>query len=88
MITVSMDLPFAQERWRAAAGATHRLVSAHRNEEFARAYGLLVRELRLLRRAVFVIGRDDRIAYAEYVREQRDEPDYPGALEAVRALMR
>jgi thiol peroxidase len=87
MITVSMDLPFAQERWRAGAGAAHRLVSAHRSEEFARAYGLLVQELRLLRRAVFVIGRDDRIAYAEYVKEQRDEPDYAAALAAVRALL-
>lgn len=82
-----MDLPFAQHRWRAEAGATHRLVSAHRNEEFARAYGLLVRELRLLRRAVFVIGRDDRIAYVEYVKEQRDEPDYQRAMGAVKALL-
>jgi thiol peroxidase len=87
MITVSMDLPFAQHRWRAEAGATHRLVSAHKNERFAKEYGLLVEELRLLRRAVFVIGPDDRVAYAEYVKDQLDEPDYQRALEAVKALL-
>lgn len=87
MITVSMDLPFAQHRWRAEAGVTHRLVSAHKNEAFAKAYGLLVQELRLLRRAVFVIGRDDRIAYVEYVKDQTEEPDYTRALEAVKAVL-
>ena len=87
MITVSMDLPFAQHRWRAEAGATHRLVSAHKNEAFAKAYGLLVQELRLLRRAVFVIGPDDRVAYVEYVKDQVDEPDYTRALEAVKAAL-
>jgi len=87
MITVSMDLPFAQHRWRAETGATHRLVSAHKNEQFAKEYGLLVEELRLLRRAVFVIGPDDRIAYAEYVKEQLNEPDYAAVLEAVKAAL-
>ena len=87
MITVSMDLPFAQHRWRAEAGATHRLVSAHKSEAFAKAYGLLVQELRLLRRAVFVIGRDDRIAYVEYVKDQTEEPDYGRALAAVKAAL-
>ncbi len=87
MITVSMDLPFAQHRWRAEAGATHRLVSAHKNERFAKEYGLLVEELRLLRRAVFVIGPDDRVAYAEYVKEQLDEPDYTRVIEVVRAVL-
>jgi len=87
MITVSMDLPFAQHRWRAEAGAGHRLVSAHKNEAFAKAYGLLVEELRLLRRAVFVIAPDNRIAYAEYVKDQLDEPDYARALEAIRELL-
>ena len=82
-----MDLPFAQHRWRTEAGATHRLVSAHKDEGFAKDYGLLVQEHRLLRRAVFVIGRDDRIAHVEYVKEQLDEPDYARALEALRALL-
>ena len=87
MITVSMDLPFAQHRWRTEAGVTHRLVSAHKNEAFAKAYGLLVQELRLLRRAVFVIGPDDRVAYVEYVKDQVDEPDYARALEVVKAAL-
>jgi thiol peroxidase len=87
MITVSMDLPFAQHRWRAEAGVTHRLVSAHKNEAFAKAYGLLVQELRLLRRAVFVIAPDDRVACVEYVKDQVDEPDYARALGVVKAAL-
>ena len=82
-----MDLPFAQHRWRTEAGVTHRLVSAHKNEAFAKEYGLLVQEHRLLRRAVFVIGPDDRVAYVEYVKEQLDEPDYARAIEVVKAVL-
>jgi len=82
-----MDLPFAQHRWRTEAGVTHRLVSAHKNERFAKDYGLLVQEHRLLRRAVFVIGAADRIAHVEYVKEQLDEPDYARVVEVVRALL-
>ena len=83
-----MDLPFAQHRMRTEGGATHRLVSAHKNEGFAKDYGLLVQDHRLLRRAIVVIGPDDRVAYVEYVKEQLHEPDYAAALEAVRALLR
>ena len=82
LYTVSMDLPFALARWQAAAGVGHQLVSAHRDERFARDYGVLLKEWRLLQRAVFVIGRDDRVAYAEYVADQRREPDYAAALAA------
>jgi thioredoxin-dependent peroxiredoxin len=74
--TVSMDLPFALARWQAAAGVTHQLLSAHRDERFGRDYGVLLKEWRLLQRAVFVIGRDDRVVYAEYVADQLREPDY------------
>jgi thiol peroxidase len=80
LYTVSMDLPFALARWRTAAGVGHTLLSSHRSEDFGRDYGVLIKEWRLLQRAVFVIDRDDRIAYAEYVADQMAEPDYQGAL--------
>jgi thiol peroxidase len=79
-----MDLPFAQARWRSAEGVTHCSLSAHRSERFGVDYGVLIKEWRLLQRAVFVIDRQDRIVYAEYVADQMREPDYEAALEAVR----
>ncbi len=82
--TVSMDLPFAQARWQQAEGVAHQALSAHKDEAFGRDYGVLIKEWRLLQRAVFVIDRDDRIAYAAYVADQMQEPDYDAALAAVR----
>jgi thiol peroxidase len=82
--TVSMDLPFAQGRWQTSEGVTHQMLSAHRSEQFGRDYGVLIKEWRLLQRAVFVIGRDDRLVYAEYVPDQMAEPDYAAAVAAVR----
>jgi len=84
LLTVSMDLPFAQQRWCAATGVQHTTVSAHKNEQFGTDYGVLVKELRVLDRAVFVIDKDDTIRYAEYVTEIAHEPDYDKALEALR----
>src|SRR5215469_4927926 len=81
--TVSMDLPFAQARWQAAEGVRHQALSAHRSDQFGRDYGVLIKEWRLLQRAVFVIDRHDRIVYAEYVADQMREPDYEAALNAV-----
>jgi thiol peroxidase len=83
--TVSMDLPFALARWRAAEGLTHQLLSAHRDEAFGRDYGVLIREWRLLQRAVFVIDGEGGILHAEYVADQMREPDYDDALDAVDA---
>ena len=84
VLTVSMDLPFAQARWRQAEGVEHEAVSSHRSEDFGRDYGVLLREWRLLQRAVFVIDRSNRVAYAEYVADQMAEPDYAAALDAAR----
>jgi thiol peroxidase len=84
--TVSMDLPFAQARWRAAEGVQHEALSSHRSEAFGRAYGVLLREWRLLQRAVFVIDGRGRIVYAEYVADQMAEPDYAAAVAAARAI--
>ncbi len=82
--TVSMDLPFAQARWQTAEDVNHQTLSAHKNETFGRDYGVLLKEWRLLQRAVFVIDRTDRITYAEYVADQMQEPDYDAAADAAR----
>src|SRR5258708_25864046 len=74
--TISMDLPFAQERWQKAEKVTHAALSAHRSEKFGQDYGLLIKEWRLLQRSVFVIDRHDHIAYTEYVPAQMQEPNY------------
>jgi thioredoxin-dependent peroxiredoxin len=83
--TVSMDLPYAQARLNRSEGVQHRALSAHRSEDFGRDYGVLIREWRLLQRSVFVIDREDRIVYAEYVTDQLQEPDYEAAVAAARA---
>jgi thiol peroxidase len=85
LFTISMDLPFAQARWRGAERVGHDLLSAHKDEHFGRAYGVLLKEWRLLQRAVFVIDRDDCIVYADYVADQMMQPDYDAALAAARA---
>jgi thioredoxin-dependent peroxiredoxin len=82
--TVSMDLPFAQARWRANESINHEALSSHRSEAFGRDYGVLLREWRLLQRAVFVIDGDNKIWYAEYVADQMAEPDYDAAVAAAR----
>src|ERR671926_220640 len=82
--TVSMDLPFAQARWHQAEGVAHPSLSSHRSEQFGIDYGVLLKEWRLLQRAVFVIDGNDRIVHAEYVADQMAEPDYAAAVEAVR----
>jgi thiol peroxidase len=85
--TVSMDLPFAQARWKAAEGTAHETLSAHRSERFGEDYGVLLREWRLLQRAVFIVGRDGRIAHAQYVADQMREPDYDAALDALHGAL-
>jgi thiol peroxidase len=82
--TISMDLPFAQARWHQAENVSHSSLSSHRSEQFGRDYGVLLKEWRLLQRAVFVIDKNDRVVHAEYVADQMTEPDYDVALEAVR----
>ncbi|HEX6988460.1 MAG TPA: thiol peroxidase [Bacillota bacterium] len=85
VLAVSMDLPFAQKRWCAAAGVERvETLSDHRDASFGRAYGVLMDELRLLARAVFVVGRDDRVTYVEYVPEVTNFPDFEAALAAAR----
>jgi thioredoxin-dependent peroxiredoxin len=84
--TITMDLPFAVDRWTRAEGIKHQALSAHRTEQFGIDYGVLLKEWRMLQRAVFVIDPDGDVAYCEYVENQMMEPNYQAAVEAVKAL--
>lgn len=88
VLTVSMDLPFAQQRWCGAAGVTNvQTFSDHRDASFGRSYGVLIKELRLLARAVFVVDRGGTIQYIQVVNEIAEEPDYESVLAAVNKLV-
>ena len=87
IVTVSMDLPFAQKRWCGAHGINRvETLSDHRDAAFGRAYGVLIKELRLLARAVFVVDRSHRICYVQLVKEISKEPDYGAVLKAIAAV--
>ena len=84
MLTISMDLPFAQKRWCGAAGVERlTTLSDHREGAFGQAYGVLIKELRLLARAVFIIDRDGTLQYVQLVKEMSNEPNYEEVLQAL-----
>ncbi|UOE93449.1 thiol peroxidase [Alkalihalobacillus sp. LMS39] len=86
VLTVSVDLPFAQKRWCAAAGIENvQTVSDHRDLSFGKAFGVAIEELRLLTRSVFVIDSNNKVTYVEYVAEATDHPNYEAAIEAAKA---
>ena len=88
ILTVSMDLPFAQKRWCGAAGVEKVItLSDHRDASFGNAYGVLIKGLRLLARAVFVVDREGVIRYVHVVKELTQEPDYQSVLKAVNKLL-
>jgi thioredoxin-dependent peroxiredoxin len=88
ILTVSMDLPFAQKRWCGAAGVARLItLSDHREAAFGTAYGALIKELRLLARAVYLVDREGIIRYIQVVRELTQEPDYEEVLQAVKTLL-
>jgi len=87
ILTVSMDLPMAQARWCGAAGVkTVRTLSDYRERSFGPAYGVLIQELKLEARAVFVLDKDNTIRYVEYVQEVAEHPNYAAALETAKKL--
>jgi thiol peroxidase len=86
VLTISMDLPFAQSRWSHDADVGHQTLSSHRSEEFGRDYGVLIKQWRMLQRAVFVLDADRRLVHVEYVDDQMTEPDYPAAVDTVRSV--
>lgn len=88
VITVSMDLPFAQKRWCGNAGLESAVtLSDHRDAAFGHAYGTLMQDYRLEARAVFVVDRQDRVVHVQYVPDAGQHPDYDRALEAARAAL-
>lgn len=85
VLTISVDLPFAQARWCGAEGIEAvQTLSDHKDLSFGTAYGNVIEELRLLARSVFVVDKNDKVTYVEYVPEVTDHPDYEKALEAVK----
>ncbi len=87
VLAISVDLPFAQGRWREEAGVNKvQTLSDHRDVAFGAAYGVLIQGLRLLARAVFVVDREGVIRYIELVDEVTNEPDYDAALKAAEKL--
>jgi thiol peroxidase len=88
ILVISTDLPYTQKRWCGASGVDRLMVlSDHLDAEFGSKYGVLIKERRILRRAVFIVGRDDKIFYASYMPALGVEPKYSEVLEmAVKTL--
>lgn len=87
ILTMSMDLPFAQKRWCGLAGVDKVItLSDHREAAFGLAYGVLIKELRLMARAVFVVDKEGTIQYIQLVKEVAEGPDYTAILNAVNKL--
>jgi len=88
ILTISVDLPFAQKRWCGAAGVDRvQTLSDHRDAAFGQAYGVLIKGFRLLARAVFVVDKEGTIRYIELVKEIASEPNYDSVLTAVKELV-
>jgi len=88
ILAVSVDLPFAQKRWCGATGVDKvRTLSDHFETAFGKAYGVLIKELRLLARSIFVVDRQGVVRYAQLVKEVSSEPNYDDVLAAVRKLL-
>ena len=88
ILTISMDLPFAQSRWCGAAGVDRVVtLSDHRTADFGAAYGVLIKGIRLLARAVFVVDREGVVRYVQTVGEIASEPDYDAVVAAVKTLV-
>ncbi|SCY39656.1 thiol peroxidase [Alkaliphilus peptidifermentans] len=87
VVTISMDLPFALNRYCAAKGLENAItLSDHREASFGLAYGFLIEELRLLARGVIVLDQNNKVIYVEYVNEISQQPNYDKALETVKQL--
>jgi len=85
ILTVSMDLPFAQKRWCGAFGVDKiKMLSDHREGSFGANYGTLIKDMRIESRAIFVVDQNNTIRHAEYVKEVADFPNYEAALSAAK----
>lgn len=87
-VTVSLDLPFAMNRFCGAEGIKNlRVGSDYQDRNFGQSYGTLIDELKIMSRAVFVLDKEGKVVYADYVPEVTSEPDYEAALEALRGAL-
>lgn len=85
VLTISVDLPFTQARWAEANQLQNaKIFSDHKDLSFGKSYGVVIEELRLLARSVFVIDSNDEVVYVEYVSESTNHPNYEAAIEAVK----
>ncbi len=88
ILTISMDLPFAQSRWCGAAGVTAvKCLSDYKDASFGKAFGVLIKELHLLARSCFVVDKKGIITHAQYVPEVTHEPDYESVIKAAKAAL-
>jgi len=88
IIMVSMDLPYTQKNWCAAAGINKVVTLSDAKEaQFGKKYGVLLKELGIFRRSIFVIDKKDKVVYAAYMPKNGDEPDYSIVLEAARKAL-
>lgn len=86
-VTVSMDLPFAQNRFCGAESITHLITASdYQNRDFGQNWGMLIEELKILARGIFVLDSDGKVVYAQVVPEVTSEPDYDAALAALKEL--
>ena len=85
---VSTDLPYTQKRWCGGAGVDQVMtLSDHMTGKFGEDYGVLIKERRILRRAVFVVGKDNKLVYVAYMPVLGDEPNYPEVLAAAKKAL-
>ena len=85
--TVSVDLPFAQNRWCTSFGVDNvKMISDHKSASFGENYGTLIKDWRVESRAIFVIDKDNKLQYVEYVPEVAQHPDYDAALAKAKEL--
>lgn len=88
IITVSADLPYAQARWCGAAGVDRIvLLSDYKDNSFGKSYGVLIKELHLDMRSIFVVDANDQITYIELLKEMAEHPNYDAAIAAVKSLI-
>lgn len=88
VLTISVDLPFAQSRWCGAAGIDKvETLSDYKTKSFGLAYGVVIKEFQLLMRSIFIVDANDTIQYVEYLPEMTEHPNYEAAIEAVKKLV-
>lgn len=88
ILGVSMDLPFAQKRWCGAAGVDRvKMLSDYKDASFGVSFGVLIKQLRLLARTIFIVNREGKVSYVQYVAETTEEPNYEEALTALKKLL-